>query len=343
MNEATRREYLTGRNGFYETDNVNPISSTFGSNAEYGRPDLFKGGMTGEQLVGQPSYSNPSNNIHNNIGSDVMLIQNMDCKVFIDSEYRNKTYKDSRNRPFKFTVRFKNSEQTPVPNTVTLEYNGEVYSYPDYDTQNKNTSSTNSGIDIVFPYEFHNVNYVKVNTLIMPRYIEYETTKDGAIKNVVGRKLAKTQRYLVLKIEQLNTIKKISNNPKIDGRCFIMKLDRESGFNNEFYIPIGDKISAFCSSLQNIDRLDIQILNKKGDELSPTLDGKPHNFHIDYKESIEKLRRELAKPKKDQQVIDALELRLISLRHITSCIDPELHITINNINQQINTTPKFRR
>lgn len=346
MNEALRKEYLTGRNGFYETDSVKPITTNFDSNLETGRTDKsFMGGMTGEQLVQHTNYSNPNNNLHNNINSNVLYVQNMDTKIFIDSEYRNKVYRDSKNKPFCFVVRFKDSEQTPEPNIVSYEYNGETYSYLDYNINHKNASSTNSGIEIVFPYVFHNVNHVKINTLIMPRDIEYETKSDGSIKSIPGRKLAKTERYLVLKVKQLNTVKKLSNNPKIDNSCFVMKLDRDSGFDNEFYIPIGDKISSYQSQLQTVDRLDIQILDKKGNELYTTLDGKNHNFHIDYQKSIEELKKEIQKPKnkQEQNKIDKLEMRLISLRQITSCIDPELHITINNLNQQINNMPKYRR
>lgn len=355
MNRATRREYLTGRNGSYETDPVKGITPAqqvgkteirgmpamsdmkMHDFANFGRTDeSFRGGMTGEQLVGLPNYVNPGLNIHNNIGPSVLFEQNMDNKIFIDSEYRDTSYTDSKNQPFKFTVRFKNSEQTPAPTIVTLKYNGEIYDYPVYEKRGK---------EIVFPFVYHNVNYVTIDNLIMPTNIEYYTREDGSIKSIHGRDLDRTERYLVLRIEQLTNCKKISNNPCIDDSSFIMKKDCDSGCNHAFYIPINDQLVAYQSQLPSIDRLDIEIRDHKGKPLFPTLDGKIINFHEYYIASIEELREELEKPKKqqNQEKIDKLELRLISLRHITDTIDPELHITINNVNPQINTQHKYRR
>lgn len=355
MNRATRKEYLTGRNGYYETDPVKGITPAqqvgnqemrgmpvmsdmkMHDHAHFGRTDeSFRGGMTGEQLAVMPDYQNPGNNIHNNIGQNVLFEQNMDNKVFIDAEYRDTSYTDSKNQPFKFTVRFKSSEQMPSSNTVVLEYNDELYEYQVYEK---------GGREIVFPYVYHNVNFAIIDNLIMPNHIEYVTRDDGSIKKIPGRSLVRTERYIVLKIEQLNNCKKVSNNPFIDDRCFIMKNDDNSGVNNEFYIPIHDQLNAFQSQLPTIDRLDIEICNHKGRPLFPTLDGKIVNFHKLYIDTIEEMRTELDKPKpeQDQDKIDRLELRLISLRHIVDTIDPELHITINNVNPQINTQRKYRR
>lgn len=355
MNRATRREYLTGRPGSYETDPVKGItpSQQVGKTemrgmpamsglqmhdfANFGRTDeSFRGGMTGEQLVGVPNYVNPGLNIHNNIGPFVLYEQNMNNKIFIDAEYRDTSYTDSKNQPFKFTVRFKNSEQTPEPDIVTLEYNGEVYDYPVYEK---------GGREIVFPFVYHNVNCVIIDNLIMPTYIEYFTREDGSIKGISGRNLDRTERYLILKIEQLTNFKKLSNNPNIGNNSFIMKKDCDSGCNHAFYIPIHDKFVTYQSQLPSIDRLDIEIRDHKGKPLFPTLDGNIINFHEYYIASIEELREELDKPRRDQdqEKIDKLELRLISLRHITDTIDPELHITINNVNPQINTQHNHRR
>ena len=355
MNRATRKEYLTGRPGFYETDPVKGVTPAqqvgkqemrgmpmmqnmqMHDHANFGKTDeSFRGGMTGEQLAAQPNYQNPGYNIHNNIASNVLFEQNMDNKVFIDTEYRDTSFTDSKNQPFKFTVRFKNSEQMPYPEIVTLNYNGESYEYPVY---------YKGGREIVFPFVYHNVNYVVVDNLIMPNHIEYQTRDDGSIKKVPGRSIVRTERYLVLKVEQLSNQNKVSNNPKIDDRCIIMKNDDNSGVNNEFYIPIHDQYTAYQSQLPTIDRLDVEICDHKGNPLFPTLDGEIVNFHALYIKSIEELRAELNKKPdcRDQAKIDRLELRLISLRHIVDTIDPELHITINNVNPQINTHRKYRR
>lgn len=337
MNRATRKEYLTGRNGYYETDQVKGVASDINAMTGYGKTDQsFLGGMTGEQMVGSTNYHNPMNNLHNNIGTTALVTQNMDNKIFIDAEFRDTSYIDSKNQPFKFTVRFKESEAMPNTELITLDYNGNIYEYHRY---------KKGGREIVFPYVYHNVNFIIIDSLIMPTYIEYETQKDGSIVSILCREIVRTERYLVLKIEQLQDYKKVSNNPNLGDKCFIMKNDDTSGINHQFYIPIHDQITAFQSQLPTIDRLDIEICNRKGKKLIPTLDGAPHNFHRDYQDSIEELRVELNKPPecRDMEKINALEKRLLSLHNIVSCIDPEIHLTVNNVNQQINTDIKYRR
>lgn len=332
MNQATRKEYLTGRNGQYATDPVTGVTPNMNS---YGNTtQSFQGGMTGNVLASHPDYLNPHNTLHNNIGTIAVFEQNMDNKVFIDAEFRDTSFTDSRNQPFKFTVRFKNSESMPNTEIIILEHNGNIYEYSRY---------KKGGREIVFPHVYHNVNYVIIDNLIMPTHIAYETQPDGSIEMIEGMSLVRTEKYLVLKIEQLKTLKKVSNNPKINDSCFIMKNDDTSGVRNQFYIPIHDQVTSFHSRLENIDRLDIEICDAKGMTLESTLDGNPTNFHELYQKSIEELRGALGIKRPAPDMINTLENRLLSLREIVGCIDPEIHITINNVNQQINTDAKWRR
>lgn len=329
MNISTRKEYLTGNNGYYETDQVQPANNSFGQIV--GRTDgSFRGGMTGEVLVGKPNYTQEPI-LHNNI-SPAVLEQNMDNKVFIDAEFRDTSFTDSKTQPFKFTVRFKNSESLPITELVTLEYDGTLYSYSKY---------PKGGREIVFPYVYHNVNYVIVDALIMPTNIEYVTLENGKIVKTTTS-IINDQRYIVLKIDKLNTCKKVSNNPKIDDTCFIMRIDKCFGVNSGYYIPIHDQSTSFRSRLQTIDKLDIEICDNKGNRLYPTLDGAIHNFHKDYQESIEVFRKLITKPNQDEK-IKFMENRLMSLKDIVESIDPEIHLTINNVAQQIDTDIKYRR
>jgi hypothetical protein len=337
MNQATRREYLTGRNGFYETDSVRGVTSNMHGNDQYGKTnESFRGGMTGEQLAGRPNYDNPMDNLHDNIGDRVILDQNMDNKIFIDAEFRDTCYTDSKNQPFKFTVRFKNSESMPNREIVVFEYNDEIYEYSKY---------KKGGREIVFPYVFHNVNFIVIDTLIMPSYIDYITFDDGSLHNIEGMSLVNTYKYIVLKVKQLNNYRKLTNNPNLDNTCFIMKNDDTAGVNNNFYEPIRDQVTSFKSDLQTVDRLDVEICDQKGKPLIPKLDNKPHNFNKDYQDSIEELKLETSKPNgyQDSVKIQKLDNRLKSLKIISHSINPEIHITINNVNPQINTNLKYRR
>ena len=348
MNIATRKEYNTGRSGEYGTDDITGVNYSLNSNmydySQYGKVnESFLGGMTGEQLLGYPNYCNPMNNIHNNIGPDVLIEQNMNNKIFIDAEYRDTSYVDSYNQPFKFTVRFRVNETTPYPDFVSFEYNDIGYTYPVY---------KNGARDIIFPYVYHNINFIMIDNLIMPSYLEYQSFDDGSIRHVSGRNLSKTEKYLVLKIEQLNNHLKISNNPKIGDNCFIMKHDLLAGINHGFYVPIHDVVTSYESQLSSLDRLDIEICDHKGNILWPTLDGKRVNFHKLYIDTIEELRDAVEHEKKNKKndcehknkkKIDKLELRALSLRHIVDNIDPEIHMTVNNVNQQINTRHNYRR
>lgn len=332
MNQATRKEYLTGRNGRYATDSVSGVTPNM---LTYGNTDKsFRGGMTGNVLASHPDYSNPHDTLHNNIGPVSVFEQYMDSKVFIDAEFRDTSFTDNRSQPFKFTVRFKESSSPPIPTVVSFEYNGNIFEYNRYKRKSP---------EIILPHVFHNVKYAVIDNLIMPTHIAYQTEQNGSINKVEDMSLVRTEKYLVLRIDQFENHKKVSSNPKLDDKCFIMKNDDTSGVRNQFYIAIHDQITAFQSVLPTIDRMDIEVLDCKGNILEPTLDGEPTNFHELYQKTIEELRAVTELNNPNTELADRLENRLISLREIVGCIDPEIHITINAVVQQINTDTKWRR
>jgi hypothetical protein len=94
------------------------------------------------------------------------------------------------------------------------------------------------------------------------------------------------------------------------------------------------------SRLRVIDRLTVEICNDKGERLCPKLDGKPHDFFAEYRRLIDKVICLQYKGKHKE--IEILKPKLDSLKTITSCLSPELHVTLCTIDTQIQTMPQYR-
>jgi hypothetical protein len=335
MNWSRQKAYLTGSSGYNETDVVKGTSELADSNAFTGTPNTaggnyqhtHRGGMTGNMLLGQPNYQNTNTYLHNNINQNVLLEQTFDNKIFIDAEYKDFA---SHPEPYKFIVKFNGCD--PTIEKIYVKVENEFYEYNKY---------IKGDTVIVINQIFKNVKYVNVNTLIMPTHIEFVTQEDGSYK-ISGKQIAKTHRYLVLKIDELRNSRKVSNKKSLGKECFIMKNDDNSGINNEYWIPIYDKISYFDSNLRNIDRLTVELCDDQGRRLCTKLDGKNFDFYADYRNTID-----LVKVLQDRNTsqsrarIESLTPKLESLKMITSYVSPELHLTFNTLEPQIDTQPQF--
>ena len=64
---------------------------------------VFRGGLTGQTMLSAIDYKNPKNNLHDNIGNNVLDTQVFSNMLFIDSEYRDYI---AYPNPFKYIVRW---------------------------------------------------------------------------------------------------------------------------------------------------------------------------------------------------------------------------------------------
>lgn len=336
MNRMRNKAFLSGQPGTYSTDTVkgqSDLSRTDGydgmTDSSFGRYDTsYRGGIDGSVALGKQDYSNPGYIFHNNVGDRVITEQIYDNKLIIDSTFSD----HSVNRePFKFTIKFNGYE--PKTEDTTVYIDGEPFTYTKY---------LEGDTCVVMDRVFKNVKIVTINSLIMPHAIDYKTNPDGSYEKV--RKLAKTNyKYLVLKINELTNNRTFSNNKAIGKEAFIMKMDDEVCHNNHRWIAVSSNVAYPDAKLQSITRLSVEVCNDSGRLLYPTLDGKPFDFFAEYRkliDRVEKLQNRCSD--KTEEEIQCLLPRLRSLKDITSCISPELHMTFGTFDPQINTLPQFR-
>lgn len=350
MNYSRQNAFMTGLNGGYGIEKIQGIdelgdangfndgttssgknhpNATYinGQNSNY--RDAFQGGMYGTVYMGNPDYVNPMNNLHNNIGERVMLEQTFDNKIFIDTAFKDYS---KHPEPFRFVVKFNGKD--PKTKNVSVNVDDETYCYPKY---------IEGDTEIVFDRIFKNVKYVNVNAMILPNYIDYKEQKDGSYVPS-GKKLANAAyKYLILKIEELKNGRCYSNNQSLGKEFFIMKKDDDVSFNNQIWIPIYKNVGYFDSQLKFVDRLTVEICDDKGKRLCTTLNGENFDFFAEYRKTIDLIKhlKNLKTDRADEQ-IDLLIPKLKSLKIITDYLSPELHLTFNTLEPQIDTKPQFR-
>ena len=344
MNRSRRPVYLTGANEPYAPPARDPSQSDWSARSDrlqsnqsdqsnqsnqYAEAFPARGGMQGNVLLGEPDYKNQNNTLHGNIGASNMHEQTFDNKILIDS-----AFKDYATHPdvFKFIVRFNGTR--PKIHTISAEVDDTIYTYPKYlegDTQ------------ITLDRVFRNIKYVNVNALIMPNYIEFVLKPDGSY-GVGSKKLANHMyKYLILRIDELSNGRCYSNNPAISKEAFIMKKDDDICTNNQIWVPIYRNVSYFDSMLKVVDRLTVEICDDRGQRLRTTLDGVPHDFFAEYRKIIDTaLYLQSLGTDKANNKIKELVPRLESLKRITEYLSPELHLTFNTLEPQIDTLPQFR-
>lgn len=321
MNITQQRSYRTGHTGTYPTDTI------IGQNELYDKTGILdKTTYVGSYnkpdntvtLLQQPDYKNPNNMIHNNIGHNVLLEQLFHNVLFIDSEYMDHS---KHTNPFNFTIKFNGIEPETEYKQVVI--NGDTFCYTKY---------INGDTDVVIDRIFKNIKSVIINELFMPTFIEY-ITKDNTYVPKENKLNKFHTKYIVLKINELNSERFFTNNKKLGNNSFIMEYDEICG-NHNSWVPVVGVITYPDSNLKLIDRLTVKICDDKGNVLIPQLDGVPYDFFKEYRTLIDNVKTRTATCAE----IEKLKI----LKDITSYLTPELHITFCTVDPQINTLPQFR-
>jgi hypothetical protein len=325
MNITNNRAYLTGRNGsgLGVTPGVTPMSFP-----DYGRHS----DKLPDTLLGREDYATPTI-LHNNMGSSSLLTQTIDNCLFIDSQFRNTGRVDSSNDTFNFKIQF--GQDYSNTNEYGITYNGNKYKYTRY-------SGKAMYKYVSMPYKYDNIEYITIDTLILPLYTDYITNEDGSITECCER-LSRRERFIVLKINELRSERKVSNNPNIGDDAFIMKLEDDSCCSNELYVPIHSKVTFFKSTLKTLDTLTIEVCDDNGVPLQTTLDGEYVNFNKMYHDCIKEMEKLIKSECTNEEKLCYLENKLKSLKCIADRINPQLHMTVYTLNTQLNTLPNFGR
>jgi hypothetical protein len=259
MNRSKQRAYMSGGTPQYTGDEISPVSESIDDKRQNlpfdgdhtNRSLAFAGGMSGTIAMQHPNYANPQNLFHNNVKEKVLHEQLFENRLFIDSEIRD--YVRYRN-PFAFAVKF--NSIAPKYNTVSVNINGEDYSYQ---------KCIQGDGSIIFDKVLRNVKSVYINTLYMPHIAEFKTKEDGTYEKT-DRRLGKAYyRYIVLKIKQLKNNHSYSNNPALGDGAFIMKIDDETCIRHHRWIPVSPYVTFSDSNPINIDKLSIEIYTDRGE------------------------------------------------------------------------------
>ena len=345
MNTRNSSAYLTGMNGNYSSNPVrglSEITDTNGFNSSFNGvlnnntyKNAHSGGINGKTFLEKPSYENPKNMFHNNVGSNVLMEQIMSNKIFIDSSFQDHK---KNPEPFKFIVKFNGIQPYYEETGIKFTSDDDEYEF-NYCKYGSSNIKINGDSCVVIDKAFKNVKCVFIEELIMPIAICYYEDTDGSYKksyNLAHNKY----KYLILKINELSNERFYTNNKKIGNEAFIMKADKDICKNNHLWIPICDRVCYPASNLKNIDRLTIEICDDQNNRLIPQLDGKNHDFYDDYVKTIESVRTQL---ENNQPIAPNTIKKLSSLKEILRGLYPEIHMTIDTLDVQINTMPNYRQ
>jgi len=273
-------------------------------------------------ILGAPNYGNRKNTIHDNLGGEILRTRLSNNTIFIDTELRNIEYYPE---PFKFDVKFGGTLQKTEP--VVVNILGEMFEYTRYidgDTQ------------IVIPRDFRNVNSIRIDAVIVPNCLHMISREDGAFEPEECNRISH-YKYLIMRIKELKTFRKYSNNPQINDNSIILTNDSTWGNRNEYWIPLDNTIQSYSSQLLNISRLSFELYDNRGNPLRYTLDGKSFNPVSEYKRTID----QAIQLGIQRKCTDHLTPYLKSLKRLLECAYPEVHMNIETVEAELDTVPNF--
>lgn len=273
-------------------------------------------------ILGAPNYENRKNTIHDNLGKEILKTRLSNNTIFIDTELRNIEYYPE---PFKFDVKFGGTMQRTEP--VAVNVRGEMFEYTRY---------IDGDVQIVIPRDFRNVNSIRIDAVIVPNCIHMISREDGAFEPEECKKISH-YKYLILRIKELKTFRKYSNNPLINDNSIILTNDSSWGDRNEYWVPLDNTIQSYGSQLLNISRLSFELYDNRGNPLRYTLDGKSFNPVSEYKRTIDQAIQLDMQHRSTEHLLPYLK----SLRRLLEYAYPEVHMNIETVEAELNTVPNF--
>lgn len=273
-------------------------------------------------ILSAPNYENRKNTIHDNIGKEILKTRLSNNTIFIDTELRNIEYYPE---PFKFDVKFGGTAQRT--DQVSVNVRGEMFTYTRYidgDTQ------------IVIPRDFKNVNSISINAVIVPKCIHMIGKEDGSFEPAECKNI-NNYKYLILRIKELKTFRKYSNNPLINDNSIILTNDSTWGNGNEYWVPLDTTIQSYSSQLLNVNRLSFELFDNRGNPLKYTLDDEPFNPVSEYKRTIDQAIQLGVHRKSTEHLSPYLK----SLKILLEYAYPEVHMNIETVEAELDTMPNF--
>lgn len=221
-------------------------------NNQFNMNDAFTPRTT---LIPHQEYNNPHNLEHNNLPDNFFNEYLIDNTLHIDSADRDETIYSS---PYKFTVSLggagtnKEKKYDPKVGTfLTKQYNG----------------VPNPRIE----KRFINIKNIILDKVFMPKYIIFKSSiKDGVTTYTGLKTTSEVYRYLGLRIKELDNNRIFSTNNNIRDDSFVIYKDKDlGGTAGEIWIASPCKRQYLKSSLKNLDRLTIELVDRNGGPVVP--------------------------------------------------------------------------
>lgn len=224
-------------------DNFNSITtnSVF-SNQQY---NFNKSFVPNRSVIGPMDYTNKNNTLHNNLEPIILDEHIVEYRLYIDSLDRDiNVYPD----PFSFKVTFNPTSTTPNP---------------------------------VIGRNFRNVKFIKLENIILPKYIHNKTDEDGNV--VIDKSYSLfAERFVYMHIKELNNDRAYTTFDNhlrtCDNNCATYKLPKPFSviIPDKFLIDHYSGVPCYGtyifkdSTLGNIDSLTIEFFDSCGKKLMLT-------------------------------------------------------------------------
>jgi hypothetical protein len=206
-------------------------------------------------LIPPHDYTNSNQLIHNNVESNLLNENYIDYIIHVDSGDRNTTVFPN---PYNFVLNFggagpgKNKYYDSVGNFHKDSYTGAP--------------------DPIIDRKFRNVKTVILDKIFFPKYIGYQRVGTDPDYDYSGNvTLASKYRYVIVRIQELDNNRMYSTNNYVRDDSFVMYNDKtlgEAGVGIWLASPY--KRAYLKSSLKNIDKFTIDIVDPKGNPIYPT-------------------------------------------------------------------------
>lgn len=184
-------------------------------------------------FINKIDHSNQNNTLHNNLGDNLLNENIVEYRINIDSSDRDpKVFKD----PFSYTVTFNPTRSTARP---------------------------------IIEREFKNVKYIKLESVILPRYMHIEDTGSEYELSTDSDSHLYDDRFVILNIEQLEGIESrvYGTNTHLTNSFAQITPDKLISSNYYTGIPYLGTRYFKDSHLENLKKLTIRFLDSYGNPL----------------------------------------------------------------------------
>ena len=247
-------------NNFGYNNNANPFSNFNSMNAEQMKrmqmmANFNNSHKPNETIINKMNYTNTGNLIHNNVDNNTLDEHIVEYRIHIDSADRDpKYFKD----PFNYVVSFNAianqiyKERTKDGTLVEHELKGSAAPFI-----NK---------------EFKNVKYIKLDSVILPRYTTMYDSGGGSYvfdSNSDSASNLYDDRFVILRIDELDDDNStvFSTNINTEKSFGLIYPDKLISKNYYFGTPFFAAKQWKNSNLGNISKLSIKLLDSYGNQL----------------------------------------------------------------------------